>query len=452
MAAVTAAAEVPRERGEGAPDPVAHRERVVRAAVRAGLVGGTAPLAGFVDADGVRRSVAALREAFGTAPVLHTFAAKAAPLVPVLRLLAELGMGCEVASAGELALARAAGFPGERVVFDSPAKTWRDLRDALAFGAAVNADSFQELERLDALSGGPGRRPVLGLRVNPQVGAGSIGAMSTATRTSKFGVALRDPGAREAVLGAFVRRPWLTRLHVHVGSQGCPPELFAAGVRAVWELAEEINAAAGRQQVTSLDLGGGLPVNVSGEEHSPGFADYVGWVTRAVPRLLSGRYELVTEFGRSLLAKNGFTAAVVEYTKVAGGLPVAVTHAGAQVAVRTVWKPQAWPLRVAAFTPEGLPKRGPLVEQDVAGPCCFAGDLVARRAPLPLLEPGDVVALLETGAYYFSSHWSYNSLARPAVHGYREREGRLRFSTVRRAQTLEEVVAESGARYADALL
>ncbi len=171
---------------------------------------------------------------------------KAAPLVPVLRLLADEGLGAEVASPGELALARAAGVPPDRIVLDSPAKTPAELREALALGLAINVDNREELARLDALVGRvPGPAPRIGIRVNPQVGGGSIGALSTATETSKFGVALRDEGARQWLVRACAERPWLTRLHAHVGSQGCPPELLAAGVRATYELAEEIDRTVG---------------------------------------------------------------------------------------------------------------------------------------------------------------------------------------------------------------
>ncbi len=134
----------------------ARRDQAVRAAVEQGLLGPDAPLAGLLDVTGIRESAAGLRAAFdavttpGT-PVLHAFAVKAAPLVPVLRLLHEEGIGAEVASPGELALARAAGVPAERTVLDSPAKTPAELRQALALGIAVNADNPQELERIDAL-------------------------------------------------------------------------------------------------------------------------------------------------------------------------------------------------------------------------------------------------------------------------------------------------------------
>lgn len=450
----------PRTAGPAAPDraaapgtPSGRAGAALRQAVADGLLGEASPVAGFVDVVGVRRSVAALHAAFGAAPaVLHTFAAKAASLVPVLRLLARCGMGCEVASPGELRLALEAGFAPGTIVLDSPAKTRAEIREALALGVALNADSLAELARIDGLRSGDSAS-VIGLRVNPQVGAGTIGAMSTATEHSKFGVALRDPGSRERVLRAYAERPWLTRVHAHVGSQGCPLELIAAGVAEAYGLAEDVNAAVGRRQVTSLDIGGGLPVDFTGDEELPGFDAYVAALVAAVPGLLDGRYALVTEFGRSLLAKNGFVAARVEYTKDAGGRRVAITHAGAQVATRTVLMPGAWPLRIGAHGPDGLPKATAPMVQDVAGPCCFAGDVVAHGRELPELAEGDWVVLYDTGAYYFSTPWAYNSLPRPAVHGFDlDGDGTVRFATVREAQTLAEIAAESGLARAGALL
>ncbi|MEV5972678.1 diaminopimelate decarboxylase [Streptomyces sp. NPDC051921] len=432
------------------------RDRAVRAAVEQGLLSPAEPVAALLDTEGIRASAAALTSAFAEvtdAPVLHAFAVKACPLVPVLRLLHEAGIGVEVASPGELALARAAGVPPTRTVLDSPAKTPAELRQALALGIAVNADNLQELDRLDALLASAPTASPLGIRVNPQVGAGSIGALSTATATSKFGVALRDEGAREAVVQAYLDRPWLTRLHTHTGSQGIPLALMAEGVGAAYALAEEINAKAGRQQIDTLDIGGGLPVNFASDDETPGHADYARLLAATVPGLLDGRYALVTEFGRSLLAKHGTVLARVEYTKTSGGRPIAVTHAGVQVATRTVYAPDSWPLRVLAYDAEGRPRQGEEVLQDVAGPACFAGDLLATGRALPLLRPGDVVAVPDTGAYCFAHHYAYNSLPRPAVHGFTPTEdGGIAFATVRRAQTLDQIVAESGGDRPDALL
>jgi diaminopimelate decarboxylase len=188
-------------------------------------------------------------------------------------------------------------------------------------------------------------------------------------------------------------------------------------VAETYALAEEINARVWRRQIDTLDIGGGLPVNFAAEATAPTHADYARVLAEAVPGLCDGRYGLVTEFGRSLLAKHGTVVARVEYTKQAGGRRIAVTHAGVQVATRTVYAPGAWPLRLAAYDAKGRPKPGPAVVQDVAGPACFSGDLLAEGRALPLLD----------GA------------------------GGMAFATVREPQTVAEVVAESGGAHAFAL-
>jgi diaminopimelate decarboxylase len=419
----------------------ASKALVAQAAVARGLLGGETLLAGFVDLGGMREAVAALRRSFPD-HFTHAFAAKAGCLEGILRPLRGLGMACEVASPGELAQALGAGFPPELIVFDSPAKTRGEIAVALQQGMTLNIDNFQELERVDAaMREQGGSDAVIGIRINPQVGVGTIAAMSTATRTSKFGIALDDPGNRARILEAYRTRPWLTCVHTHVGSQGCPLELIAAGVGKAVALAGEINALVGRRQVTTVDIGGGLPVNFESDEIAPSFAAYAAILRETVPALFSGEFRVITEFGRSIMAKNGFIIGRVEYTKVTGGRHIAITHVGAQVATRTVFMPELWPIRVSALDARGRPKTGAKVAQDVAGPCCFAGDIIASRRPLPLLEPDDWVLLHDTGAYYFSTPFVYNSLPRVAVHGFDLDGEAVSFALLRREETVAGVVA-----------
>ncbi len=414
---------------------------VAQAAVAQDLLGGEILLAGFVDLGGMRAAVGALRASFPD-HFRHAFAAKAGCLEGILRPLRELGMACEVASPGELAQAMQAGFPAEQIVFNSPAKTRGEIEVALRHGMTLNIDSFQELDRVDAaMRALGGSRAVIGVRINPQVGVGTIAAMSTATRTSKFGIALDDPGNRKRIVDAYLARPWLTCVHTHVGSQGCPLELIAGGVGKAVALAHEINDAVGRRQVATVDIGGGLPVNFESDEVSPTYGEYAAILRDNVPALFSGEFQVITEFGRSIMAKNGFILGRVEYTKLTGGRHIAITHAGAQVATRTVFMPELWPIRVSALDPRGRPKAGAKVAQDVAGPCCFAGDIIASRRLLPPLEPDDWVLLHDTGAYYFSTPFVYNSLPRVAVHGFDVEGGEVEFKLLRREETVAEVVA-----------
>lgn len=121
------------------------------------------------------------------------------------------------------------------------------------------------------------------------------------------------------------------------------------------------------------------------------------------------------------------------------------------MAVRTVFAPDSWPLRVTAYDAAGHPKTGTPVAQDVAGPCCFMRRPGGPRPRTPPLAAGDHVALLDTGAYYFSNPFSYNSLPRPAIHGFTTDATEVRFATVRTAQTLPEIVKESGGNHSRSL-
>lgn len=440
--------DAPPRAGAPLPSPeelLYRREQIVADVVRQGFIDDLHPLCGVIDLDTLDELMASLHAAYpADLPALHTIAAKAISLRPVLARFAAAGFGCEVASPGELELALAAGFPAERIVFDSPAKTPTEIARALELGVSFNVDNFEELARIDAAVARNGRpRSVIGVRVNPQTGAGTIDAMSTATSTSKFGIGLADH--RDEIIDAFATRPWLTQLHVHSGSQGMSLEHAAEGVRLTTDLAADIDARAGSRQIQRIDVGGGLPVNFRSDDVTPTFADHRAALQAAAPRLFDGTYTVVTEFGRALTAKAGTVVARVEYTKVTGGRPIAITHAGVQVATRSIFAPEAWPLRVEVYDAHGRRRDDPPRVQDVAGPACFTGDMLAVGRELPPVHAGDLVAVPDTGGYYFSTHFSYNALPRPAVYTVgTDQHGDRRWSLARRAQTIEQIVAEAG--------
>ena len=368
-----------------------------------------APIAGVIDWDVLRDTIRALKRAF-PGHFRHAFAAKANCMPGVLAFIKDSGMACEVASAPELLAAQNAGFRGRDIVFDSPAKTYGDIKRALLAGATLFLDNYQEMARVDELLQHVDSASIIGVRINPQVGAGAISSTSTASLTSKFGIGLRDAGNLESLIAAFVTRRWLSSLHVHVGSQGCPLELTVQGVKEVVHLGLSINRSCGYERVRMIDIGGGLPVNFSDDTVVPTFDEYALLLRQTIPELFDATLAVTTEFGRSVIAKAGFTLARVEYTKVMGGRRIAITHAGAQIAARTVYQPDTWPLRITALDASGRLKYGQLIEQDIAGPCCFAGDILAHERRLPLLEPGDHILVHDTGGYYFSSPYLYNSL------------------------------------------
>ena len=389
-------------------------EAVLSAAARAGVFEEEPPFAIFYDLDGFRARLRAARDAF-PASTLHALAVKANPVGPMLRAARDIGFAAECASIVEVLHAHDIGFSPERIVFDSPAKTTREIRFALDAGVYLNVDNFQELGRCASHLEQHPSRSIVGLRINPSVGVGTIAALSTAVPTSKFGVTLDEHHDR--ILDAFRSLPWLRALHVHVGSQGCSIELATAGVRRVALLADEIEATTGRR-IEILDIGGGLPVSYDESTTAPTFEEYTRTLRAAVPEIFDGRFQLLTEFGRAMSANVGWVASRVEYTKIAGGRRIAVIHAGADLFTRTAYLPEEWRHHVTVHDPSGALKSGAAKPWDIAGPLCFSGDLVARERPLPPIEPGDLIVVHDAGAYTLSMWSRYNSRRASAVHGY----------------------------------
>lgn len=419
------------------------KQNIINTAINSRIIDHNLTAIGVMDLDGLRKTV---NDAYAAFPknFFHTFAVKANALVKVLEPLREYGMGAEVASPGELLIAQTAGFSAENIIFDSPAKTIQDLRACIKSGIALNIDNLQELERIDALMlEFPDSKSVIGFRVNPQIGGGKIGSTSTATATSKFGYALLDGSNRDELISIYKARPWLKSIHTHSGSQGCELSLMANGIKIITEFAEEINALTATQQITRIDIGGGLPVNFTSEIVKPSFQDYADILRAEVPLLFTEKYQVKTEFGRAIVAKNGVIITRVEYTKNSGGRHIATTHAGAQIITRTAFLPKSWPIRVTGYTSNGEERTentSDVVMTDVAGPCCFAGDLICNNQALPKLESNDYVMVHDTGGYYFSNHFDYNSLPRVAIYTVSGNDDDLTIKCIRNGESLDDVL------------
>jgi len=371
---------------------------------------------------------------------MHGFAVKANPLLEMVREAHRCGMGAECASIAEVHLALAAGVPPAQVIFDSPAKTRSHLRFALSTGVYVNVDNFQELELVAELyeSDPSCRTGRVGIRVNPQHGAGAIAETSTASAASKFGIPLQE--AREHVLSAFWAHPWLCGLHVHVGSQGCEVSQLVEGARAIVELAEEINSRR-EGQVSVLDIGGGLSVDYDSDFLGITFDEYADLLRAAAPELFSGRFVIMTELGRKLNAKAGWFAAQVEYTKRAGGRDLVLSHAGADMFCRPVYLPAKWRHRIEVHDGRGHRKtRVEVLAQDIGGPLCFSGDLLAVDRDLPKIERGDWLVVRDAGAYTMSMYNRHTSQLVPAVFGYEERSPH-QLQLLKPQETPEQLIA-----------
>jgi diaminopimelate decarboxylase len=363
---------------------------------------------------------------------LHTVAVKANPVVEVLRRIQRAGCGAEVASIGELHLALAAGFPAEAIMFDSPVKTRAELEVALKLGITINANSLAELDRINTLHVALGSRSQAGVRINPETGMGAIAATSVAVQRSKFGVSLRE--SRAALQRAFSEYPWLTGLHLHIGSQGISRAQLLDGVGAVYDFFVEL-----RERIRIFNIGGGLPAKYKESDTPIHFGEYAALLRERCPALFDPEVVLVTEFGRALHASCGWVAAKVEYVIEHDSGATLIVHVGADMFLRKAYRPDDWHHDLSVCDSRGKLHTGPEREFSVAGPLCFAGDYLNRSVLLPAsVSEGDYLIVHDSGAYTFSMWSMYNSRQFPAVIGYNEADGS--FDCLRPRQSIEQIV------------
>lgn len=408
---------------------------VVSTARRLGLLDERATV--FHSLELMERRTDELHEAF-PANALHAVAIKANPVLSVLTLLVARGAGLEAASLEEVALARAAGCPPDKIVYDSPAKTVGEISEAMRVGVHVNADSIAELDRIVAV------RPewstsTVGLRVNPQVGDGAIPETSVAAAGSRFGEPV------ESVLGPLVQRarssPWVSGLHYHVGSQGADAQIHAAAARVVSSLRDRLNRALSRRQFDVVDIGGGVNADYSGEVVAPP-SEMAAMVRDAAPAFFEPDTRLVTEYGRAIQASCGWVATTVEYTKTVQGRHLVVVHVGADLLLRPAYRPEHWRHRFSHLSKGAarLSSHDGGDRSTICGPLCFAGDVIGRDIALPPVEAGDTLIIHDIGAYTVSMWSRHCSRGMPPIIGYRRSGSDVELSVLRRGETPDDVV------------
>jgi diaminopimelate decarboxylase len=352
---------------------------------------------------------------------LHSIAVKANPLVKILSEIKNLNVGLEVASGPELFLAQKIGFLPERIVFDSPAKTLKEIEYALVQGVHINADSFEELDRIGQLLKSVKSTSTIGVRVNPQVGAGSIRSTSVADSISKFGIPLNENSTK--LKECFIDQQWLKGIHVHIGSQGCPIPLLIEGIRKVMDFAVEVNKYLKNhslnRRIEIFDIGGGLPISYFENNEPVSMEEYHLLLNENIPELFSGEFKIITEFGRYIHANSGWAASRVEYVKREKNYNIIMTHLGADFLLRKCYNPEDWHHRITVVDSLGRLKTGRDKNRYiVAGPLCFAGDVIASDLELPVVETGDYILIHDVGAYTLSMWSRYNSRQMPKVIGY----------------------------------
>ncbi len=350
-----------------------------------------------VDEDALRRQARRFADGLDTRrPGSRVaFASKSFPCTAVYRLMAEEGLDIDVAGAGELVMAQAAGVDPTHIVLHGNAKTDDELQRAVTAGVGtIVVDGFDDIRRLDAMLT---RSQDVLLRVIPGVEAETQAAISTGHHGSKFGLSLAD--AAEAV--ERLRRTEhlnLLGLHLHVGSQILDTTPFSAAIAAVADLGA----------FAVYDVGGGLGVRYTYDEHPPTVEQYLDAVAEAARNHLPDNAQVWIEPGRSLVAQS--TVTLYRVVTVKPGTPVFVAVDGgiADNFEASTYMGQ----RFEATLVERVGGGGPV---ELVGRQCESGDLFASDLPLRDAQPGDLLAVPMTGAYSHTLANNYNGALRSPV-------------------------------------
>ncbi len=350
--------------------------------------------------DDLRAAARAFRTALAThhdGPGDVIFASKACPATAVLRLFAEAGLGCDVASGGELHLALKAGFEPARIHLHGNAKSAEELRLAVQAGVGwVVVDNADDIAKLSLVLP-EGRRQRVLLRIRPGVDADTHAAILTGHAESKFGL---DPREAKAIAADPPAHLDVQGFHFHLGSQLNDPTPYRAAIGVL--------AGLGDQPVYSL--GGGYAVAYTADDRPSGIDASVAAVVEAAHDLLGPGKRLIVEPGRSLVANAGVTLYTVESVKhLPGGARVVAVDGGMSDNPRPMLYDAAYEVCLAdRCDAEGEPAT-------VVGKHCESGDVLIRRARLPAARPGDVLVTPVTGAYGHAMASNYNGVRRPPV-------------------------------------
>ncbi len=344
-------------------------------------------------------------QALSPMPHLVCFAIKSLSNIAILKLLGDLGAGMDVVSVGEYLRARAAGVPGDRIVFSGVGKTRDEMRVALQGGIRqFNVESEPELRALSQVATELGVVAPIAIRVNPDVDAKTHAKIATGKKENKFGIPITRAPAIYAEAAALpgIR---VVGIDVHIGSQLTDLAPFELAFQKVADLTLLLRAQG--HSITRLDLGGGLGIPYTQSNDAPPLPnDYGAMIKRTLGHL---GCEIEIEPGRLISGNAGILVSKVIYNKQGEGRDFLILDA----AMNDLVRPSMYDAHHDIIPIIEPAPGGELRAFDVVGPVCETGDTFAKQRDLPAMAEGDLVAFRSAGAYGAVMASEYNT--RPLV-------------------------------------
>jgi diaminopimelate decarboxylase len=364
-------------------------------------------------ASAILERVTAFKNAFLKVPHTICYSVKANSNLSILRLLARAGCAFDVVSAGELERVMIANRPSaRRVVFSGVGKSREEIVSALKAGILLfNVESASELEALAECAHSSRKTARIALRVNPDVAAKTHPYISTGLRKHKFGVPIREARELYSKAGKYSNLR-IAGVSVHIGSQITDVAPFAEAVDRVAGLVRELRRDG--HKIEFVDIGGGLGIDY--QQQQTRFSDCIAQYAKAVELPLRGlKVHILLEPGRAIVGSAGALLTSVIYRKENDGKQFLVVDAGMNDLIRpSLYGAHHEIVPVVRDASSQERSKGNEETVDVVGPVCESGDFFARDRKLPGVEEGELLAILDAGAYGMSLASNYNTRPRPA--------------------------------------
>ena len=380
----------------------------------------------------IRKSMETVEGVITKYPYTANYSVKANTNIEILKLALEEGLNCDAMSPGEITLLLKAGFPPEKIFFVSNNVAAEEMQFAIDKGVIVSLDSLDQLDRFGQIN--PGGR--CAVRINPGVGAGHSEKVITAGKKTKFAIAEEDIDKIFEIVDKYDLK--IAGINQHIGSGFLDPKPYIDAVTNLLRIADRFD------NLEFIDFGGGygIPYHKLDDEKPFPMEDFKVKLEPVLDEFVQryGKTPLFkSEPGRYCVAEGSVILSRVQAIKVNAG----IKYVGCDTGMNTLIRPAMYD----SYHDIEVIRDGKVVDRDgnndmetvnVSGPICETGDLIAKGRLLPKAKTGDLLAILDTGAYGYAMASSYNSRPRPAEVMI-TKEGKV--VQIRRRETIEDLLS-----------
>ncbi len=371
-----------------------------------------------ISEDRIRDKCRSVRESFlNVYPNTEAvYASKAFLTKAMCKIIESEGLGLDVVSGGELFTAKEADFPMDKVIFHGNNKSFEELDMAIDFGVGrIVVDFEEEIGMIESLAKAKGKKANCLFRITPSIEGKTHKYIMTGQKDSKFGIPL-ELESLKAIVEKTMKSPWISLrgFHFHIGSQLFENHIYDGAVQVIGNLAKELKVHQG-MELQELNVGGGFGIRYRGDQNTKPISFFTEVIMKSVEKTFEGLGltvpKIIIEPGRWIVGEAGITLYTIGAIKK---IPGVRTYAGIDGGFPDNPRPALYGAKYDGVIANKMQEEKTELAT-IAGKCCESGDILIWDLEVPKLDSGDILAVMNTGAYNYSMASHYNKIPKPAA-------------------------------------